>query len=56
MLVASTETGLEVSDAKTEYMAMPREQNATQTYNIKTGNKTFEIVQTCENNSKKCQS
>jgi predicted enzyme involved in methoxymalonyl-ACP biosynthesis len=45
LLVASKENGLEVNDEKTEYMVMYREHIAGQNHDIKTGNKSFEIVE-----------
>ena len=42
LVVASKETGLEVSAEKAKYMAMSRDQNAGQSHNIKTDNSSFE--------------
>jgi hypothetical protein len=41
LVVASKETGLEVTAEKTQYMAKSREQNAVKSYNIKIDNKSF---------------
>jgi len=44
LVVASKETGLEVSAEKAKYMAMSRDQNAGQSHIIKIDNSTFERV------------
>jgi len=44
LVVASTETGLEVNAGKTKYMVMSRVQNAGQSHNMKTDNSSFERV------------
>ena len=44
LIVASKEIGLEVNADKTNYMIMSRNQNAGQSYNIKTDNSSFETV------------
>lgn len=45
LLVASKEFGLEANDEKTAYMVLYREHIAGQNHDIKTGNKSFEIVE-----------
>jgi signal transduction histidine kinase len=45
LLVASKEAGLEVSDEKTEYRVMYRGHIAGQNHDIKTDNKSFEVVE-----------
>ena len=45
LIVASKETGLEVNADKTKYMAMSRDQNAGQSHNMKTDNRSFERVE-----------
>ena len=45
VIVASKERGLEVNGDKTNYMIMPRDQNAGQSHNINTDNSTFERVE-----------
>jgi hypothetical protein len=44
MLKASKEVGLEVSAEKTKYMLLYRQQNAGQTHDMKTANRSFENV------------
>ena len=45
-LIESTkETGLEVNADKTKYMVMSRDQNAVRSYNMKTDNRSFEMVE-----------
>jgi len=45
LVFASKEIGLDVNDGKTKYMVMSQDQNAATNLNIKTGNKTFEMVE-----------
>jgi hypothetical protein len=45
VVVADKGNGLEVNADKTKYMAMPRDQNAGRSYNIKTDNSSFEKVE-----------
>ena len=45
LVVASKETGLEVSADKTNYMVMYRDQNAGRIHNIKIDNNSFERVE-----------
>jgi hypothetical protein len=45
LVVASKETGLEVNADKTNYMVMPRDQNAVRSHNMKIGNSFFERVE-----------
>jgi hypothetical protein len=44
-LLGSKEIGLEVNSDKTKYMVMSRDQNAGQSHNIKTDNKSFKRVE-----------
>jgi hypothetical protein len=44
-VVVSKETGLEVNADETKYMVMPQDQNAGQSYNIRTDNSSFERVE-----------
>jgi hypothetical protein len=43
--VASKETGLDVNADKTKYMVMSLGQNAGRSHNMKTENRSFEIVE-----------
>ena len=45
MVVDSKETGLEVNSDKTKYMVMSRDQNAGQSYSMKTDNISFERME-----------
>jgi len=45
LVVGSKETGLEVKAKKTMYMVMSRDKNAGPSHNIKTDNKSFEIME-----------
>jgi len=45
LVVASKETGLAVNAEKTKYMVMSRHQNAGRNHNVKTDNKSCEIVE-----------
>jgi hypothetical protein len=45
LVVASKETGLEVSADKTKYMVMSQDQNAGQSHNLKTDSSSFERVE-----------
>jgi hypothetical protein len=45
LLVASKENGLEVNADKTQYVVMPRDQNAGRSYSMKTANSSFEKVE-----------
>ena len=45
LVATSKETGLEVDTDKTKYMVMSRVQNARQSYNIKSDNKSFKRVE-----------
>ena len=43
--MASKEIGLDVNADKTTYMVMPRDQNAGRSHNMKTDNRSFEMVE-----------
>jgi len=43
LLGARPGTGLQANAEKTKYTFMPREQNAGQNHNIKTGDKSFKV-------------
>ena len=43
--MASKEIGLEVNVDKTKYMVMSRDQNAGQSHNMRTDNRSFERVE-----------
>jgi hypothetical protein len=45
LVIASKEIGLEVNAEKTKYMVMSRNQNAGHNHNIKTDNKSFEMLE-----------
>ena len=45
LVVGSKETGLEVKAEKTMYMVMSRDKNAGPSHNIKTDNKSFEMME-----------
>jgi len=45
LIMASTETGLEVNVDKTKHMVMSQDQNAGQSRNIKIDNRSFETVE-----------
>ena len=45
LLVASKEIGLEVNADITKYMAMPQDQNARQSHNMKIDNRSSEMVE-----------
>lgn len=45
LVVASKEIDLEVNAEKTEYMNMSHDYNSGQNHNIKTDNKSFEMVE-----------
>jgi len=45
LIVASKETGLEVNADKTKYMVMSRDQNAGQSHNMKTDNRSLEMLE-----------
>jgi hypothetical protein len=45
LIVASKEIGLEVKPDKIRYMVMSRNQNVTQSHNMKTLNSSFERVE-----------
>ena len=45
LVVATRETGLEVSADKTKYMVMSRDQNAGRIQSVRTDNSTFERVE-----------
>jgi hypothetical protein len=49
LVVASKETGPEVSADKTKYMVMSRDQNVGRSHNIKTDNSSFERVEEFKN-------
>jgi len=45
LVVASKEIGLEVNADKTKYMVISRDQNAGQSHNMKTDNRSTEMVE-----------
>ena len=45
LIVASKEIGLEVNADKIKYMVVSRDQNAGRSHNMKTDNRSFEIVE-----------
>ena len=45
LIVASKEIGLEENADKTKYIVISRDKNAGQTHNMKTGNRSFEMVE-----------
>ena len=46
--MASKAIGLEVNAHKTKYMVMSQDQNAGQSHNMKTDNRSFEMVEEFE--------
>jgi hypothetical protein len=49
LAIASKETGLGINADKTEYTVMSRDQNAGESHNMKTENKSFEGLEQWEN-------
>jgi hypothetical protein len=45
LVVAGKETGLDENSEKNKYMAIPRDQNAGRSHNIKINTSTFESVE-----------